>query len=454
MKECLQMRSFLKFSLVLVVISIITIGFQTQNSAQESQGGIQKEIEYEYPSLEKLYWDLHSHPELSFHEQKTSARLASELRDIGFEVSSNIGGYGIVGILRNGNGPTVLIRTDMDALPVKEQTGLSYASNVRTKDEDGRDVGVMHACGHDVHMTVFIGTARLLTKFKDRWQGTLIMIGQPAEEKGAGARAMLEDGLFQRFPMPDFCLALHVVSNLPAGKVGYCMGYAMANVDSVDIIIHGISGHGALPHTTKDPVIISAQVILALQTIVSREINPAEPAVITVGSIHSGTKHNIISDEARLQITVRSYSEKVRDQLLKSIKRVTRGIALAAGIEENKMPDVKIKDKYTPSLYNDPILTERLVKTFETVLGKNNVISSKPKMIGEDFARYGRTNPKIPICMYFLGSVKQKHGEESLFTMESLPSLHSATFAPDAEPTIKTGIKAMTAAVLELMVKK
>ena len=438
MKESLQMRSFSQFTLVLVVISIITIGFQTQNSAQESQGAIQTVIDNEYPFLEKLYRDLHSHPELSFQEQKTSARLANELSDIGFEVSLNIGGYGIVGILRNGNGPTVLIRTDMDGLPIKEQTSLPYASIVRTKDEDGRDVGIMHACGHDAHMTVFIGTARLLTKFKDRWQGTLIMIGQPAEEKGAGARAMLEDGLFKRFPMPDFCLALHVAANLPAGKVGYCMGYAMANVDSVDIIIHGISGHGALPHTTKDPVIISAQVILALQTIVSREINPAEPAVITVGSIHSGTKHNIISDEAHLQITVRSYSEKVRDQLLKSIKRITRGIAQAAGIEENKMPEVKIKDKYTPSLYNDPILTERLVKTFETVLGKNNVISSKPKMIGEDFARYGRTNPKIPICMYFLGSVKQKHGEESLLTMESLPSLHSATFAPDAEPTIKT----------------
>jgi hippurate hydrolase len=454
MKECLQMRSFFQFTLVLVVISIITLGCQALNSAQESQGGIQKEIDYEYPSLEILYRDLHSHPELSFCEQKTSKRLESELKDIGFEVSSYIGGYGIVAILRNGNGPTVLIRTDMDALPVKEQTYLPYASIVRTKDEQGRDVGVMHACGHDVHMTVFVGTARLLTKLKERWQGTLIMIGQPAEEKGAGARAMLGDGLFQRFPIPDYCLALHVAANIPAGKVGYCKGYAMANVDSVDIIIHGIGGHGALPHTTKDPVVIAAQVILALQTIVSREIDPATPAVITVGSIHSGTKHNIISDEARLQITVRSYSEKVRDQLLKSIKRITRGIAQAAGIEENKMPEVKINDKYTPSLYNDPILTERLVKAFETVLGKNNVISSKPVMIGEDFALYGRADPKVPICMFFLGSVKQKQGEEGLPAREPLPSLHSATFAPDAEPTIKTGIKSMTAAVLELMEKK
>ena len=391
---------------------------------------------------------------MSFHEQKTSARLAGELKDIGFEVSSNIGGYGIAGILKNGNGPTVLIRTDMDALPIKEQTGLPYASNVRVKDENGKEVGVMHACGHDVHMTVFIGTASLLSKLKDRWQGTLILIGQPAEEKGAGARAMLADGLFKRFPIPDYCLALHVAADLTAGKVGYCKGYAMANVDSVDITIHGVGGHGASPHTTKDPVIIAAQVILALQTIVSREIKPTEPAVITVGSIHSGTKHNVISDKAHLQLTVRSYSEKVRNQLLVSIKRVTQGIAQAAGIPENKMPVIKIKDKYTPSLYNDPILTERLVKTFETALGKNNVVSLEPVMIGEDFAHYGRTNPKIPICMFRLGTVKQKHGEESLPTRESFPSLHSATFAPDAEPTIKTGIKAMTVAVLELMVKK
>lgn len=454
MKESLQMRRFSRFTLFLAIISIITIGCQALNSAQESCGGIQKEIDYEYPSLEILYRDLHSHPELSFREQKTSIRLENELRDIGFEVESYVGGYGIVGILRNGNGPTVLIRTDMDALPVKEQTGLPYASIVCTKDEHWREVGVMHACGHDVHMTVFIGTARLLAKLKDRWKGTLMMIGQPAEEKGAGARAMLTDGLFKRFPIPDYCLALHVAANLSAGTVGYCKGYAMANVDSVDIIIHGIGGHGALPHTTKDPVIIAAQIVLALQTIVSREINPVEPAVITVGSLHSGTKHNIISDEAHLQITVRSYSEGVRDQLLKSIKRVTRGIAQAAGIEENELPEVKIKEKYTPSLYNDPVLTERLVKTFETVLGKNNVVYSKPAMIGEDFAHYGRTNQKIPICMFFLGTLKQKHGEGSLLNRESPPSLHSATFAPDAKPTIKTGIKAMTAAVLELMEKK
>ncbi len=448
------MRSFLQFILVLVVISIITIGFQTQNSAQESQCAIQTEIDNEYPSLEILYRDLHSHPELSFREQKTSARLAFELRDIGFEVSANIGGYGIVGILKNGSGPTVLIRTDMDALPVKEKTGLSFASKVSTKDENGREIGIMHACGHDVHMTVFIGTARLLIKFKDKWQGTLIMIGQPAEEKGAGARAMLADGLFKRFPKPDYCLALHVAPNISAGKIGICKGYAMANVDSVDIIINGIGGHGALPHTTKDPVTIAAQVILALQTIVSREINPTEPAVITVGSIHSGNKHNIISDKAHLQLTVRSFSEEVRNQLLSSIKRVTRGIALAAGISIDKMPIININDEYTPSLYNDPILTERVVKTCETVLGENNVVSSEPAMIGEDFAQYGRTNQGIPICMFFLGAVKQKHGKESLPTQVSIPSLHSATFAPDAEPTIKTGIKAMTAAVLELMNKK
>ncbi len=448
-----MMYRVLQFTLVMVIISIVACGFPAQGSNQEFQGAIKMIIEDEYPSLEKLYRDFHSEPELSFHEQKTSARLASELKDIGFEVTSNVGGYGIVGILKNGQGPTVLIRTDMDALPLKEQTGLPYASNVRIEDEHGRETGVMHACGHDVHMTVFTGVARLLSSIKERWQGTLLMIGQPAEEKGGGARAMLADGLFKRFPKPDCCLALHVDPNLVAGKVGICKGYAMANVDSVDIAIRGIGGHGARPHTTKDPVVIAAQVILALQTIVSREINPSEPAVITVGSVHSGTKHNIIPDKAYLQLTVRSYSDKVRSQLLESIKRITQGIALAAGVPKNKLPVVKINDEYTPSLYNDPVLTERVVNALNAALGTSNLVSNEPVMIGEDFALYGRTNLNIPICMFFLGSVKQKHGEESSSVREALPSLHSATFAPVAGPTIKTGIKAMTAVVLELMVE-
>lgn len=439
--------------MTIVAIAFITIiVIQTQNFAQRSQDDIQALIDFEYPSLKELYYYFHAHPELSLYEQNTSARLAEELSKIGFEVSSNIGGFGIVGIIKNGNGPTVLVRTDMDALPIKEQTGLPYASTVLVKDEHGKEVGVMHACGHDVHMTVFIGTARLLTQIKERWKGTLIMIGQPAEEKGTGSQAMLNDGLFKRFPIPDYCLALHVAADLPAGKVGYCSGYSMANVDSVDIIIHGVGGHGASPHVTKDPIVITAQVILALQTIVSREIKPTESAVITIGSIHSGTKHNIIPDKAHLQLTVRSYSDKVRNQLITAIERITKGIAQAAGVPKNKMPTITIHDDYTPSLYNDPILTERLVNAFQIALGKNNVVSYEPEMIGEDFARYGRTKHNIPICMFRLGAIEGKKGQ-NMPDQESLPSLHSATFAPVVEPTIKTGVNAMTIAVLELMMQ-
>lgn len=446
------MHRFLKYTFILSAVLIITgICSEPACLSASTEDEIQTLIDQEYPSLEKLYRHLHSHPELSFSEQKTSARLAHELKNIGFEVTSHVGGYGIVGVLKNGQGPTVLVRTDMDALPIKEQTGLLYASHVSVTDEGGNEVGVMHACGHDAHMTVFVGTARLAVQLKDQWQGTLVMIGQPAEEKGAGAKAMLADGLFENFPRPDYCLALHVHPEIPIGKVGYHEGYAMANVDTVDIIIHGVGGHGAAPHQTKDPVVIAAEVILALQTIVSREINPIEPAVITVGSIHSGTKHNIISDQAHLQLTVRSYSPEVRHRLLTAIERVTKGIVQSAGVPEDRMPEIKVKESYTPSLYNDPPLTRRLTKVFQTVLGPENVVSIEPEMIGEDFARYGRAEPAIPICMFRLGTVSRERIEESLRQNKPLPPLHSADFAPVPKPTIKTGVKTMTAVVLELM---
>ncbi len=448
------MRRFVRVVFFVIVVLFVTIGFQVSNSAQESQGVIHNLIEHIYPSLEKLYHYLHSHPELSFREEKTSARLASELRNLGFEVTTRIGGYGIVGVLKNGNGPTVLIRTDMDALPIVEQTGLPYMSTVRVKDENGNEVGVMHACGHDVHMTVFIGTARLLTQLKDRWQGTLVMIGQPAEERGAGAHAMLNDGLFKRFPLPDYCLALHVAADLTAGKVGYSSGYAMANVDSVDIEIRGVGGHGASPHMTKDPILLASQIILGLQTIISREVNPREAAVITVGSLHSGTKRNIIPDTAYLQLTVRSYSEEVRNQLLTAIRRITEGIAVAAGVPQERMPKIKIVDFYTPSLFNDPLLTERLVTALQNALGKNRVVTREPEMIGEDFARYGRTEHKIPICMLRLGTVEWKERGGNEPSGSPLASLHSASFAPVAEPTIKGGVEVMTVAVLKCMEKK
>ncbi|MFQ5824128.1 MAG: amidohydrolase [bacterium] len=412
---------------------------------------IQSRLNQDYAHLELLYKHLHANPELSFHEEKTAARIAQELKNLDFEVTSNVGGHGFVGVMKNGKGPTVLIRTDLDALPVEENTGLKYASKIRTKDDQGNEVGVMHACGHDVHMTVFVGTARLLSQLKNQWHGALVMIGQPAEETGAGAKAMLEDGLFTKFPRPDYCLALHSNASLPAGKVGICEGYALANVDFVDLKIFGVGGHGAYPHTTKDPIVIAAQIVLALQTIVSREIKPVEPAVVTVGSIHGGTKHNIIPEEVDLQLTLRSYSDQVRNQTIEAIKRISKGIALAAGISEDRLPTLKVREGFIPATYNDPELTRRIAKAMRNLLGDENVLKVEPVMGGEDFGRFGRVNPKIPISIFWLGTVEPKLVAESLQKGTPLPSLHSSIFAPVPTPTLKTGVKAMSAAVLDLL---
>ena len=419
--------------------------------AAEVEDQLRSQLQQVYPSVETLYQQLHARPELSFQEKETAARLAQELKQNGFEVTQHVGGHGLVGVLRNGAGPTVLLRTDLDALPVKEQTGLAYASQVLAPDDAGRQVPVMHACGHDVHMAVFVGTGRLLAKLRTHWKGTLVLIGQPAEERGAGARAMLEDGLFTRFPKPDYALALHVAAQLPAGSVALAEGFAMANVDSVDILIRGVGGHGAYPHTTKDPILIAAQTILALQTIVSREVPPTEPAVVTVGSIQAGTKHNIIPDEARLQLTIRSFSDEVRAQILAAVRRITEGIARTAGLPEELLPTVTVSDEFTPALYNHPDLTRRLAKRFSQVLGPAQVLPGKPVMGGEDFGRYGRTPDRIPICLFALGAVDPARVAAASQGKERLPSLHSPFFAPLPEPTLKTGLLAMTSAVLELM---
>jgi hippurate hydrolase len=359
----------------------------------------------------------------------------------------------VVALLKNGSGPTVLVRSDLDGLPVKEQTGVSYASTVTTKDEAGKDVPVMHACGHDVHMTCLVGVARVLAHFKNQWHGTLVLIGQPAEERGGGAKAMLKDGLFTRFPKPDFCLALHDSAELPAGAVSYTPGFAMANVDSVDLTVRGLGGHGAHPHKTKDPVLLAAEIVVALQSIVSREIEPGQPAVVTVGSIHGGTKHNIIPDEVKLQLTVRSYTDQVRQQTLAAIARIARGQALAAGLPDDRLPIIEIGDEFTAATYNDPKLTERLAGVFKSWFGEANTVYRKPTMGGEDFGEFGRTADKIPICLFDLGGVKPEVFEEAQRSGKTLPSLHSPLWAPDPEPTLKTGITAMTAAVLELMDK-
>lgn len=412
-------------------------------------------LEKEYPSLFELYKHLHTHPELSLHEEKTSQRVADELRKIsGIQVTEKVGGFGVVGVLKNGSGPTVLVRCDLDALPVKEQTGLPYASQATTKDDFGKEVSVMHACGHDVHMTSLIGTARMLSQIKEKWSGTIVFIGQPAEERVGGAKMMLNDGLFEKFPMPDFCLALHDSAELAAGTVGYVEGYALANVDSVDITVRGVGGHGAYPHTTKDPIVLASEIVVALQTIVSREIQPGEPAVVTVGSIHGGTKHNIIPDEVKLQLTLRSYTDEVRQQTIDAVRRIVRGQALSAGIPEDRLPEMKFSEDYTPATYNNPELTKRLAGAWENWFGKTNVIKSKPVMGGEDFSQYGRTPDKIPCCIFWIGAVKPEVVEESKKSGKPLPSLHSPYFAPAPEPTIKTAITGMCAAVLELAGKK
>lgn len=442
----------IKLSVVTAVVCVLAWSAVGQSS-EGDRAEVAKRIGAEFPSLFELYKHLHAHPELSFMEKNTAERIAEELRKAGLSVTQNVGGHGVVGMMKNGEGPTVLVRCDLDALPVKENTGLPFASQYKMTDEQGNEVFTMHACGHDIHMTSFVGTARILAGMKDRWKGTLVMIGQPAEERGGGAKAMLADGLFERFPLPDYCVALHVSSAMASGMVGYAEGYALANVDSVDIKIFGVGGHGAYPQSTKDPILLAAQTIVALQAIVSREIAPIEPAVVTVGSIHGGTKHNVIPEEVDLQLTVRSYSDETREKLLDAIKRIARGQAISAGLPEDKLPVVTVKDEFTPSTYNDPALTRRLAKTFKTWLGEGNAVERQPVMGGEDFGRYGRTKEKLPIFMFWLGAVSPESVKRSIATGGTLPSLHSSIFAPDSEPTIKTGVTAMSAAVLELLGK-
>ena len=422
--------------------------------AADLEPAVRARVEAEYPRLFELYKHLHANPEISFQEEKTAARVADELKQAGFEVTAKVGGHGLVGVLKNGPGLTVLVRTDLDGLPVLEETGLPYASKARTKDDQGKEVPAMHACGHDVHMTSFIGTARVLAALRDRWSGTLVFIGQAAEERVGGAKRMLAEGLFTRFPRPDFCLALHVASDLPAGTVGHTEGYALANADTVDIVVRGVSGHGAWPHMTKDPIVLSAQIILALQTIVSRETSPTDPAVVTVGSIHGGTKHNIIPDEVRLQLTMRSYSDAVREASIAALRRIVRGQALAAGIPEKLLPTVSVSEEGARSTYNDPALTQRVAAAIGRWISPGNVVPKGPVMGAEDFGLYGRTEHKVPICIFWLGTITKESVNESIKTGKTLPSLHSSKFAPVPEPTLKTGVTAMSAAVLDLVGKK
>jgi hippurate hydrolase len=394
-----------------------------------------------WPELQPLYEDLHANPELSFQETATAAKMAERLKGLGFEVTTGVARTGVVGILRNGAGPTVMLRTELDALPVEEKTGLPYASKATAKNPAGETVSVMHACGHDVHMTAWIGAATTLAHDRKSWHGTLMMVAQPAEEVGGGASGMLADGLFTRFPKPDVALAIHDSDALPAGTVGIKAGPLMASADSVDIVVYGKGGHGARPNNTIDPIVIAAKIVLSLQTLVSRENNPFDPAVVTVGSFHSGTKHNIIPDQARMQLTVRAYKPEVRERLLRGIERIAKAECEAGNAP--KPPDVTVSDG-TPVTINDTALAKQVEAALRKALGEKRVREAVPITAAEDFSRYGEVG--VPILMMWVGAMNPESLERSQRDGTMLPGLHSSLFAPDAEATIMTGVEVLVAA--------
>jgi len=405
-----------------------------------------REVEAVYPDSHALYVDLHQNPELSSHETQTAAKLAGRLRSLSYEVTERVGGTGIVAILKNGPGPTVMLRTELDALPVEEKTGVSYASKVRVKEDAGRDVPVAHACGHDLHMAAIVGTAAIMAHSKNTWRGTLMLIGQPAEETISGARAMLDDGLLKRFPRPDVAVALHVGNTIPAGQVGIVPGIYNTNADSLRITIYGKGGHGSAPHTAIDPIVIAARTILALQTIASRETKPGDMAVVTVGYIQAGTKNNIIPDQAELGLTVRTNKAEVRKQVLAAIARITKAEAEAAGA-----PRPPLLDHYegTDFVYNDPALAQRLRGTLESALGKSNVVMEQPITASEDFSYY--VEQGIPGFYFSLGGADPEKLAQAKASGTMLPSNHSPLFAPDVDPALHTGILAEVAVLRELL---
>ena len=438
------MRKFTSASMAALAIVVVS-------PAQADD--LRADLQADMPELMELYRDLHANPELSFEEHETAAKLAKRMKALGFEVTEGVGRTGVVSVMRNGEGPTVMLRADMDGLPVVEQTGLPYASTVTATPASGVTTGVMHACGHDTHMAGFIGAAQLLAERKDEWQGTLVMILQPAEELGLGALAMIEDGLYTRFPKPDYALAFHdAAAPAPAGTIGYTPGFALANVDSVDITVKGIGGHGAYPHTTVDPVVLASAIVMKLQTVVSRNSSPLDPAVITVGSFHAGAKHNIISDEAKLQLTVRSYSDESRKLLLDGIRRVARGEAITAGLPENLMPDIAVEETYTPSTFNDVEFSNKMAAAFKARFAEERVIEWPPVMGGEDFSQFRRADPEnVDSMIFWISGTPQPMLDALEEDGTPLPSLHSPFWAPDAEKVIATGAEALAIAALDLM---
>lgn len=451
--------------------SVLSLAMTGSALADEIADAVAEDYEYVF----NLYKHFHENPELSFKESESAARMASELEELGFtitaglgdewtrakakadagEVLEGVGGYGLAAVMENGEGPTVMLRADMDALPLEEKTGLPYASKVVSTDYLGQEAPVMHACAHDSHMAILIGTARRLVAMKDQWSGTLVLIGQPAEEIGLGAKAMIEDGLYKDFPKPDYVLATHTSGWDAAGDVTYTPGWALANVDSVDIYVKGIGAHGSAPQMGKDPIVIGAQIINALQTLVSREIDPQDPGVVTVGSFQAGYKHNIIPDEAHLQITVRSYEDDVRQKLLSGIRRIAEAQGRSAGLPEDLLPVVKIESDYTPSTFNDEEMTARVMGAVRESLGEARVYERPPSMGGEDFSQFGRTSEDIPTVIFWTGGQDRKALQASREGKgPPPPANHSPSFAPEPEPALKTGVHAMTVGALELLGEK
>lgn len=401
-----------------------------------------------------IYTDLHANPELSLMEFETARKMAAELTKMGFEVTTGVGGNGVVGVFKNGPGKTVLLRTDMDALPVKENTGLPYSSSVVSKDASGNEMPVMHACGHDLHMTVWLGTLRTLTNLKKEWKGTIIALAQPAEEGSMGAQSVIEAGLFKRFPVPDYALCYHVSAELPAGTIGYYPGPIFAGVKSAEITVFGSGGHGAMPHTTTDPIVIAARIILDIQTIVSREINPVKPAVVTVGAIHGGTKHNVIPDEVKMLLTIRFFEDSVFETIKESLVNITRGAAITAGLPESKMPVIVFDASDNQPVNNNPELVLRGVTSIKSILGESNIKQVDPATVAEDFGKYGITEERVPISLFWLGGVNHELYNNSVTQGAFLPPLHNAAFCPDFVPTFKGGVAAMTRTIIDLLNSK
>lgn len=436
--------------IAIVAAAALALGAASPGRAED---GLRQAVAADYEAyLEPLFVHFHQHPELSYRETATAARIAAELRGLGVEVTEGVGGTGVVGMLRNGDGPTVMVRADMDGLPLREATGLPYASTVTQVDVTGVEQPVMHACGHDVHVTALVGTARRLVALRDRWAGTVMLLAQPAEERIGGAKAMLEDGLYERFGVPDFALAFHVEAGEPAGRVMVPAELVASSSDSVDITVHGVGTHGASPHKGKDPIYVAAQIVVALQGLISRELSPLEPGVVTVGAFHAGSKHNIISDRAELQLTVRADSEETREQLLAGIRRIAENVARAAGLPEDRLPEVRTSTESTPTTANDPALAERIKAAFARELGTDALYETPRDGMGaEDFAYFVRTEDRVPGVYFSVGGTAQADLDAEAAGGPAVPGHHSPLFRIEPEPSVTTGIEAMTVAVLELL---